>query len=70
MHLGPLEGPLRRLERISKALGGLLDRLEGILSALEAILAENVAWNVHGTCMDVHWVGSSRWAERGEGEHP
>ena len=49
LHLGPLEGLLKRLERILIAVGGLLDRLEGILSALEAILAENVAWNVHGT---------------------
>ena len=64
---------MKRLERILTALGGLLDRVEGILSALEAILAENVAWNcieLHGTCMERGWVGSSPWAERGEGEHP
>ena len=54
-----------------------MERLEGILSALGAILAENVAWNVHGTCMDVTFrvhaeeqCGATRWAERGEGEHP
>ena len=61
-----------------------MERLEGILSALEAILAENVAWklhgralNGHGTGMDVTFrvrseeqCGATRWAERGEGEHP
>ena len=50
-HLGPLEGLLKHLECILRALGGLLERLEGILSALGAILAENVAW----TCMEPAW---------------
>ena len=65
MHLGPLEGPLKHLERILIALGRLLDRLEAILSALEAILAENVAW----TCMDLHGtcIGSAAAAGPSEG---
>ena len=54
-HLGPLQQLLKHLERILIALGGLLDHLETILSALEAILAENVAWNLHGTCMERAW---------------
>ena len=56
---------MKHLEGILTALGELLGCLEGILGALQAILAENVAWNLHGTCITC--IGSAAAGGPSEG---
>ena len=75
-HLGPLEGRLKRLERILRAVGELLEHIEVILSAswshldhFFSLTCLERALNLIENSAPKSEAGGSRWPGEGRGEH-
>ena len=59
-HFGYQNGVQNGVQNGISTLMALKSLLEGSWDALGAILAENVAWKLHGTGMDGHGTGMER----------